>query len=305
MLTTDELYELYNIVDQFHCIFIANNLGADLLTKSDRVLLYNIGVDINSFKDDENYLSYAFKFGMLASALKKDKVRSLDFESLKKFVKSGKFVPLSDNEKYSLNYVRQQAYNDIKGLGNRIKQDTGQILIESSRIRRLKVQRIIRKETKAAIRDRKTVSELSSALAHKTGDWARDFDRIADYVLHDAYQQGIASELLSRYGEDVKVFYSVYEGACKHCVEIYLTDGIGSEPRVFKLVDVIANGSNIGRKADDWKATLSPVHPHCKCTLHNVPENGVWDENKKQFKLVRNTYGVERKSKIKVIITKT
>lgn len=305
LFTTDELYELYSIIDYFHTFFIATNIGTDILSKSDKILLYNYGVDINSFKDDEDYISYAYKFGLLATALKKDKVRALDFDSLKRFIRSGQFIPLTDSEQYALQFVRQQAYNDIKGLGNRIKQSTGQIFIESSRTRRLKVQRIIRKETKKAIRERKTVQELSSTLAKRTGDYARDFDRIAQYVLHDAYQNGIASQLLKQHGEDVEVFYSVYPGACEHCIEIYLTDGKGSEPKIFKLKDIIANGTNIGKKVKDWKSSIAPCHPWCRCTINLKPENTIYDVEKKRFTLVRNTYGVNRKSKIKVTVTKT
>lgn len=302
ILTVDELFELYTLIDYFHVFFIADTLGTDLLTKSDKIVLYNYGIDIHSFEDDEDYLAYAFKFGMLAAVLKKDKIKDFTFEDLKKFIKSGQFIPLTEAEQFALSYVRAQTYNDIKGLGNRIKQSTGQVFIESSRTRRLKNQRIIRKQTKLAIKNRLSITELSSILAEKTGDYARDFDRIADYVMHDAYQQGIASQLLNKYGEEVEVFYSVYVKACKHCIELYLTDGIGSEPRVFKLKTVIENGSNIGRKAKDYKAVVGPVHCFCRCHLNYKPENTVWDKVKKMFILVRNTYGVKRNSVIKVKI---
>lgn len=306
ILTIDELSELFSIIDYFHLFFIAENLGTDILSESDKKTLLSWGVDLSDFtKNDEDYLSYAFKFGMLASALKTKKAKTLDFIGLKSFIASGKFIPLTPAEKYALAYVKTQAYNDIKGLGNRIKKSTGEIIIESSRTRRLRAQAKIRKQAKIAIRDRKTVTELSSALGHATGDWTRDFDRIADYIMHDAYHQGIASQLLAQYGDGVEIFYTVYNKACKHCVEIYLTDGIESEPRVFKLKDVIANGSNIGRKSSELKATVSPIHPFCRCTMHHKPENTVWSEDKHMFVLKRNTYGVKRKSKIKVTITKS
>jgi len=305
ILTTQELFEIYNIIDYFHLFFIADTLGTDLLSKSEKDLLISYGIDIESFENEVDYITYAYKFGILASALKKDKVENFTFDTLKSFISSGHFIPLTTSEKLALKYVRLQTYHDIKGLGNRIKQSTGQIIIESSKRRRLINERAIRRETKSAIKNRKSVKDLSSALAEKTKDYCRDFDRIADYVMHDAYSHGIAGNLLEKYGEDVEVFFSVYPKACKHCVDLYLTDGIGSEPKVFKLKDVIANGSNIGRKAKDYVVSVSPVHPQCRCTIGHKPENTVWDDITKRFILARNTYGVERKSKIKVTIKRS
>lgn len=304
LLTPNELFELYQTIDYFQTFFIATNLGVDILTDGDRRLLELYGIDMASFENDEDYISYAFKFGMMASALKKDKVKSMNFSDLKGFIQSGNFIPLNDSEKYALNYVKAQAYNDIKGLGNRIKQSTGQIFIESSRTRRLRTQGKIRKQAKIAIKDRLSIKELSSNLGHATQDFTRDFDRIADYIMHDAYQNGIAAQLIKQYGEDVEVFFSVYPKACKHCIEIYLTGGIGSEPKVFKLKDVIANGSNIGRKSDQWRASLSGIHNWCRCGVNLKPENSVWSNEKNMFILTRNTYGVNRKSKIKVTVTR-
>lgn len=55
----------------------------------------------------------------------------------------------------------------------------------------------------------------------------------------------------------------IWVGNCKHCIQLYTTEGIGSKPREFKLSSLIANGNNIGVKVKDWKATLGPVHPFC------------------------------------------
>ncbi len=305
LISNDELSELFDIIDYFHILFIADTIGVDTLTSADRRLLISKGIDIADFETADDYMAYAYKFGILASALKgSKKIKDLKFADLKKFISSGKFIPLTPSEQFALDYIKQQAYNDIRGLGNRIKHDTGQIFIEASRTRRTRTERTIRKEGAKAIKDRKTVTELSSELGHKTKDWSRDFDRIADYIMHDAYEHGIASQLLKEHGENVEVFFSVYKGACNHCIELYLTGEVGSEPKIFKLKDVLANGSNIGRKAVDWKATVSPIHPWCRCTMHNKPENSVWDKVKHQFVLIRNTYGVERKSKVKITITK-
>lgn len=304
LLNNDQIGKLIEIIDYYTSFYISKHVGVNTLTSKDKSILKKFGIDFKIFSKNLPTMEVAFKFGMLAAALGKKGVKSMTLDGLIKFLKSGKFIALSAAEEFALNYVKTQSYNEIKGLGNRMSQDATQIFIEASKTQRIKYQKIISKEAQVAIKYRSTVKDLSSALGQKTQDWARDFDRIADYILHDAYQQGIATELLKEYGEDVKIYYAVYSKACEHCKRIYLINKKTNEPRVFKLKDVIANGSNIGRKTSDWKASVSPIHPWCKCTMHTKPENSIWNVEKQRFILSRNTYGVDRKSKIKITITK-
>jgi hypothetical protein len=48
---------------------------------------------------------------------------------------------------------------------------------------------------------------------------------------------------------------------CKHCKRLHI--GPDGQPRIFKLSDLEANGTNVGRKASEWKAVVGTVHPHC------------------------------------------
>lgn len=301
MFNLSKIKELMGVVDFYHTLFIGTNVGKDTLTKQDIKLLKSRGIDVSKLPD-ETIAEYSYKFGILSEALGDKRSKDMSFDELKRFISSKNYIPLTKAEQETLEYVKHQMYSDIKGLGNRISKDFSQTAIEVDRKRRFQYEKTIKDETTKAIEQRKSVRELSSELGHKTGDWARDFDRIADYTMHNAYQHGIASQLIKQYGDECNVFFSVYNGACEHCQRIYLTNGIGSEPKIFKLKDVIANGSNIGRKVVDWLPSISPLHPWCRCTLHVVPENGVWDKDKKQFIIGRNTYGVNRKSRIKVTI---
>jgi hypothetical protein len=304
LLNNDQISEIFQLVEYYTNFFLAETIGLDVLTKKDKKILTDVGIDLSIFKDSDQYIDIAYKFGMLASALGKKAVQHLTFAQLKRFIKSGKIAPLTSIEKFALEFVKRQAYSDIKGLGNRINKDTMEIFIEASKLDRLKYQKIIRESTKEVLKDRGTVKDLATKLGEKTKDWARDFNRIADYNMHSAYQQGIVTQLLEQEGEDCEVFYTVYKGACKHCVETYILDVKTGEPRIFKLKDIIANGSNIGRKVKDWKASINPIHPWCRCTIHKKPENSEWNVEKQRFTLVRETYGVKRKSKVSVTITK-
>ena len=52
---------------------------------------------------------------------------------------------------------------------------------------------------------------------------------------------------------------------------------------VFPLKEIIANGNNIGRKVADWKPTISPTHPYCRCTINYKDPNIDWDAEMHAF----------------------
>ena len=194
-------------------------------------------------------------------------------------------------------------YKDVSHLSNKISRDITQIVENQNKAKKQRYEKIIRKESERAILNRSSATALASEIAHKTKDWARDFDRVADTVLHEAFDRGKAQNILREYGETAYVYKEVYAGACKHCQRLYLTAGIGSKPRIFKLSSITNNGTNMGKKVGNWQPVLGSTHPWCRCELIHIPRGYKWDEETKNFEPVRDTRGVERKSKVKVTIT--
>lgn len=82
---------------------------------------------------------------------------------------------------------------------------------------------------------------------------------------------------------------SIWSGNCRFCINLYLTSGIGSEPKLFKVSELMANGTNIGRKTKDWKPTLLlPVHPNCRCLARRYMKGDIWDKETRMFKQPEN-----------------
>lgn len=75
-----------------------------------------------------------------------------------------------------------------------------------------------------------------------------------DAIIHN--NKGMAPEQITVYKQGNKPGH----GACKYCSKFwYLEDGV--TPRVYKLSELMANGSNIGKKAKDWLPTIDSTHP--------------------------------------------
>lgn len=150
--------------------------------------------------------------------------------------------------------------------------------------------------------ERRAVKKITSNIAHQMNDWGRDWGRIVETECQDVFNLGRAQFIMSN-DPDPKVYFDVYPGACRHCIRLYLTGGIGSKPRVFNLLDLLANGTNYGVKSKDWKATIHPVHPFCRCDLRELPPGYEWDEETHQFTPPKNYQRqVERKGKVKITI---
>ena len=157
------------------------------------------------------------------------------------------------------------------------------LVVEHDQAARDAYEATIKGSIERAVLERDTVNSVVSEIGNKTGDWGRDLGRIAATEMENAYQAGRAADIESKGGKDAEVWKEVYPQACRFCIQFYTTGGIGSKPVVFKLNELRANGTNVGRKQKDWKPVLYTVHPWCRCMLKEKKPGYVWDEEKGMF----------------------
>lgn len=303
LFSPNEIQELLDLIEGYHLSFIAKNVGLSVLSEKNQKFLKDFGFPLDEYKGKLTPIEYAYKFGILSTSLNEAVLKKLNFNQLKNYISQGKFIPLTQYEQDVLESIKHQSFKDIKGLGNKIKQDVNGIIIEEDQNKRRKYENTIRKELVKTVQNRETVKDLVSRISNKTKDWNRDLGRISDFILHKAFEDGRTISLLRESGPKTKVFKSVYLGSCIHCQKLLLTNGLGSKPKIFTLEELINNGTNINRKQKDWKAIVGPLHPFCRCTLYKVPEDYEWDEKMGGFfKPIPWERQVERKTKVKVKI---
>lgn len=287
--TPNQILELMEIINFHHTLFIFNHSGSEILTDEDKKLLLKNGININS-KSFIPTINKAFKFGVLAEALGNKNASTLNFTDFKDYIKRGKYIPLTKLEEYALENVKRQTYKDIKGLGNKISSDLNQVYIEVDKDLRAKREGIIRTTSTEVIQNREGIKKLVSKLGERLGDWNRDLGRVADCILHEAYEEGRAASLEEKYkgtGKEPLVYKDTFTGGCKWCIKLHLTDGIGSEPIIFKLSTLRANGSNIGRKPQDWKPIIGFNHPFCRCTMQEYDVRYAWNPSTNSFSTLK------------------
>lgn len=280
-----QIQDMLSILKRYELVFIAGQLGLDYLSQSDKDILIAAGINLDKYKNKKGVIEHAFLFGILAEAIGDARAKKMTYAQFQKFLASGNFIPLTEEEEFALQTVKNRAYTDITSLGNRMRTGLSNVVLRNNQQQALVVQNMIKQKTIKAVELRMGARGLAADLAETSQDWEVDWLRIAYYLTHEAYNSGRAQSILKEYGADAEVYFDVYPGACVRCRELYLTDpeDPDSEPIVFKLKDIIANGNNIGRKVKEWKPTISPTHPYCRCTINHKKAGFAWDAELRAF----------------------
>lgn len=267
LFTEDEIKKILTNIDLAVVKMVAQVLGKDYLTIEDIALLKKKGVDLIKLipKFPSHY--QAFLFGRVSAAVGTNATAQMSYSEFTAFLsKMGLFEPTA-REMAFYKVAANKTYTHIKGFADRIKNDV-RASISAEELSYLQAQEqakadaTLRKEMLEGTFEKRSVKKITSNLANQMNDWQRDWGRIVETESQDIYNLGRA-EIMMEEDPDPLVYFDVFPGACRHCIRLYLTGGIGSQPRVFRLSELMANGTNYGVKSKDWKATIHPVHPFC------------------------------------------
>jgi hypothetical protein len=261
ILTSRQIEEALRIHDRYSAVFIGHNIGTSILSEYEKKTLKSAGIEIAA---GSSHVSTAYRFGMLSAAIGDNASKVMTYPQLKTYLKEGRMIPLNEYEKQAIESLKRQTYNDVTKQFNKIKGQVSEKLVHADkRTNTVLHNRKVTDIAKEAVERRKGVQWVTSELGTLTKQWDTDIRRIADYVLHTAFDEGRAAQFQREAGSRVLVYKHPYPQACQHCVRLYLTAGQGSQPIVFNLDTIQANGTNIGKKVAEWQAVVAAVHPNC------------------------------------------
>lgn len=175
--------------------------------------------------------------------------------------------------------ARTRAGEYCRGLGNYVAEDTGQIVREAwdrenitedvDPEHRLRTIAIIREKVAIAVESGQTAQKLASELGDAAQDWSRNWLRIAETELQGALNDGVVTQAIRAFGDAATVAGVPNANACVDCRRLLLDED--GHPRVFRVADLLANGTNVGRPRREWKASVWPQHPRCRCHWQVIP----------------------------------
>jgi hypothetical protein len=199
---------------------------------------------------------------------------------------------VTDAERAGLVSAYESAGRYIRGLGAQLADEAGGILYEEwagerlidtpNAERRARALEIVRDEIGTATLTKDTAETAARRIRQRTGDLARNFERIATTELQATHNEGQVYQALYLDGDAARVARIPESGACKYCRALFLTrEGL---PRVFDVEELAANGTNVGRAPRDYLATAYPVHPQCRCDIIPVRAGQRVDERGRLIK---------------------
>lgn len=280
--TPDQIKELLSVI---RMNFISFN--KIVLLKEDIELLSKFSIDVNKFCEAPINDDFAFKFSRLSLALRKDEIETMSFNDFKRFVADGKMMPYTEEEEDRIKYLKQKTYSHIKYFEPKIG-SSFQKQLNNETSHKAQFEKLIHDELLQGALNRKSLQNIVSDLGHKTGVWIWHF--IVPKEMHNAYEYGRASQI-KRFAKnknvkntDPLVYKLVFPQACEHCIRLFLTNGIGSPPKIFKLSELVSNGYNTGLKEKDWKPTLYSIHSDCRCSIQALPEYYKYNTETRRYK---------------------
>ena len=262
-LTKRQIEKIKQIINKHMDIIMSLTTGEG--KKPSSAVLKKLGLP----SEFEDLITDSYKYGKLG--VLKDK--PLDKMTPKEIEKLLKDVNLSTSQKEAVELSKINAQQHINSLNAKVTSSVLSLAIKEQ----LNMYTTVEKVVPEAIKNDTERYKVIQQLREMSGDWERDWHRVAHTEMWDAKVRGEAqaifngeSPLSSKKGE-TKVFKRPGPNACSKCKELYLEpDGI--TPRIFTLSELQANGTNYGKKQRDWVATLGTVHPNCMCPLSVMPD---------------------------------
>jgi len=287
-LTKRQIEEIKKVIELRTNKFVLRSVGEKALSTDQLNELKRYGVIRTSVR---NMTMDAYTMGKIVSLIHpREETKGLSFNDLKHLIEQNK-ISLTPVEKEAINIAQEQAGIYIQGLSDRMVRD----LKVTALTGREQALNAIQNKISEGIAKRQTLSEIKTALFHQLDDRSRDWRRIAHTEINNSIQKAIYNRIQTETTDpDQQVFKRPNPDACKYCKKVYLeSDGV--TPKLFKLTQL--EETNVGRKAQDWQATINGVHPWCRCQLQVMPKGWGFEERKtvgEEFEFEGEKYGKGR-----------
>ena len=223
-----------------------------------------------------NLVTTAYQYGKLG-VLQGKNLASMGITEVNRLLQD---ITLTKAQQHSVEQVKMKAQQAIDSLTQKIITSVTTAALNSD----LKMWSVVQKVVPTALHHDTPRYQVIQQLREQSGDWKRDWHRVAQTEMWDAKLQGEAEAIVN--GEsplsddkgDTMVYKRPAPDACAKCKQLYLEND-GVTPRVFKMSHLLSNGTNNGKKQSDWVPTLGVIHPNCTCSLNIMTKNTQFDKN--------------------------
>lgn len=278
IFNNEQIQEILSLVDFRFADLVWKIFGPSHLTSQDKENLKKHGIDPGSLVKKIPPYWANWMFGLLSGKLSDYQAKQISYKDLLDYLARRQYETPSKREIEEYEMACNRTYGYLKGLGDKMKKDISSYISDSELRMRMEQERTIKEGVKRGIVERDTTKLIAAKISNQLNDWSRDWNRIVETEYQGVFNMGrVQSYMREGDGPNTLIYFDVYPAACRHCIRLYLTAGIGSEPKLFTAEELIGNGTNIGRRVADWKPTIiTAVHPFCYDDKVEVLTNKGW-----------------------------
>lgn len=177
---------------------------------------------------------------------------------------------------YAIKHLRSSAGMFIDKFAEKQATEFGAIIEHNLLASLSQLRDKVQDELSEGVIRRKSSQEIARRLREKTQDLGKDWDRVVTTELARAQNLGnldaIIENNVDKSHDEIYVYKTGPHDAktCKWCMTFWFNSD-GTTPKVYKLSELVANGSNIGKKQIDWKPTVDNTHPNERHFLMELP----------------------------------
>ena len=222
----------------------------------------------------------SFVFGK--AGIVDDRVLELDEDGFSRYLDMVGLV-LTRHDREALSHLRRSFTHYLNTLAEDLVAKVESAVIKADKKLQRKLAQKQRRALFMEIERRKALASIAKDLSDATRVQVSKAVRVIETETNNAFQDGRAQEIMRKSGmEDPTVFKRPRHDACSDCIEAYLEED-KETPKLFRMSELIDNGSNIGKSRADRLPVLESFHPYCACELHWLPPGFTFGEGGKMI----------------------
>lgn len=260
----DTLEKIRKIIDKHYKRLTVSVLGRSAFTANELRELESQGVDIDN---PDSFIELVYNHNFLNPALESDKPTSV--EDMKSQQSMPGVIPKGEAHDYTVESLNDKTKQLIDKLKSNVQTNIEGIIYQNNDdYKRNALQNLDRAFQADELIKESSLGKVKQKLRDTAKDANRDWQRVALTEMGNAIGAASVDRIVSlNVDKDLTEVY-VYripvndEKTCKYCRRFYNADD-GSQ-KIYKLSTLLANGTNYGKKTDQWQPVTGSTHPNSR-----------------------------------------
>lgn len=266
IISKEKLAKIKEIIENHYNRLAINTLGTSVFSKEELRKLKDLGIDTTK---KESFLELVYHHNFINE---QGKINApVSFEEMQSQQKIPSIKPIGEAHTYAIEHLNENAKHLVDKLKNDVKSKIENIIRENNNLYKFNALMNLDRpaESDQLVKD-STIGKLKQQLRDFSKEPNRDWGRIVRTEMSNAIGAGsvdrIVSDNKTQNLDDIYVFRIIVPDTttCKYCRKFYLDED--NTPKVYRLSTLLSNGSNYGKKPENWNPVSVATHPNERCS---------------------------------------